>query len=96
MLRWWQQGNDGQTLNTLLSLRDDSITKDFLQMTCTDQSSADFKITLDSAKALLDHNPDPTESEIRYALAGNLCRCTGYDKIIRSVQEAAVQLRSAT
>ena len=54
VLRWWQQGNDGQTLNTLLSLRDDSITKDFLQMTCTDQSSADFKITLDSAKALLD------------------------------------------
>ncbi|NDH10446.1 MAG: (2Fe-2S)-binding protein [Actinobacteria bacterium] len=49
-----------------------------------------------AAKALLDHNPDPTESEIRYALAGNLCRCTGYDKIIRSVQEAAVQLRSAT
>ena len=48
-----------------------------------------------AAKALLDENPDPTETEIRYALAGNLCRCTGYDKIIRSVQEAAVQLRSA-
>lgn len=46
-----------------------------------------------AAKALLDTNPDPTETEIRYALAGNLCRCTGYDKIIRSVQEAAVQLR---
>ena len=46
-----------------------------------------------AAKALLDHNPDPSETEIRYALAGNLCRCTGYDKIIRSVQEAAVQLR---
>ena len=49
-----------------------------------------------SAKALLDENPDPTETEIRYALAGNLCRCTGYDKIVRSVQEAAVQLRGAT
>ncbi len=48
-----------------------------------------------SAKALLDRNPTPTESEIRYALAGNLCRCTGYDKIIRSVQEAAVQLKEA-
>ena len=48
-----------------------------------------------SAKALLDHNPDPTETEIRYALAGNLCRCTGYDKIIRSVQEAAVRLKEA-
>jgi len=49
-----------------------------------------------AAKALLDKNPDPTETEIRYALAGNLCRCTGYDKIIRSVQEAAVQLKGAT
>ena len=49
-----------------------------------------------SAKALLDENPDPTETEIRYALAGNLCRCTGYDKIVRSVQEAAAQLRGAS
>ncbi len=48
-----------------------------------------------SAKALLDENPDPTETEIRYALAGNLCRCTGYDKIVRAVQEAAVQLNGA-
>lgn len=48
-----------------------------------------------AAKALLDANPAPTETEIRYALAGNLCRCTGYDKIVRSVQEAAVQLSSA-
>ena len=48
-----------------------------------------------TAKALLDENPDPTETEIRYGLAGNLCRCTGYDKIIRSVQEAAVQLKGA-
>ena len=46
-----------------------------------------------AAKALLDENPDPTETEVRYALAGNLCRCTGYDKIIRSVLEAAVQIR---
>ena len=44
-----------------------------------------------AAKALLDENSDPTETEIRYALAGNLCRCTGYDKIIRAVQEAAVR-----
>ena len=46
-----------------------------------------------AAKALLDRNPDPTESEIRYALAGNLCRCTGYDKIVRAVADAAKQMR---
>jgi len=42
-----------------------------------------------AAKALLDQNPAPTEHEIRYWLAGNLCRCTGYDKIVRAVQDAA-------
>lgn len=42
-----------------------------------------------STKALLDKNPNPTEEEIRFWLAGNLCRCTGYDKIVRSVQAAA-------
>jgi carbon-monoxide dehydrogenase small subunit len=45
-----------------------------------------------SAKTLLDHNPKPTEGEIRYALAGNLCRCTGYDKIVRAVTDAALEL----
>ncbi len=47
-----------------------------------------------AAKALLDRNPDPSESQVRFALAGNLCRCTGYDKIIRSVLESAAELRS--
>ena len=42
-----------------------------------------------SAKALLDDNPHPSEAEIRYALAGNLCRCTGYDKIVHAVLEAS-------
>lgn len=42
-----------------------------------------------TAKALLDRNPHPNEAEIRFELAGNLCRCTGYDKIVRAVQEAA-------
>lgn len=46
-----------------------------------------------AAKALLERNPDPTETEIRYWLAGNLCRCTGYDKVIRSVQAAAEEMR---
>jgi len=46
-----------------------------------------------AAKALLEHNPDPTETEMRYWLAGNLCRCTGYDKIITAVTNAAAELR---
>ena len=45
-----------------------------------------------ATKALLDRNPDPDERTIRYWLAGNLCRCTGYDKIIRAVQDAAAEL----
>ncbi|TXH34199.1 MAG: (2Fe-2S)-binding protein [Rhodospirillaceae bacterium] len=48
-----------------------------------------------AAKALLDHNPEPTETEIRFGLAGNLCRCTGYDKIVRAVQAAAEEMNSA-
>ncbi len=46
-----------------------------------------------SAKSLLDRNKNPTEAEIRYALAGNLCRCTGYDKIVHAVQDAAKVLQ---
>ncbi|MBK6466343.1 MAG: (2Fe-2S)-binding protein [Rhodobacter sp.] len=46
-----------------------------------------------AAKALLADNPDPTETEVRYWLAGNLCRCTGYDKIIRAVMDAAAEMR---
>lgn len=46
-----------------------------------------------SSKALLDQNPNPTEHEIRFWLSGNLCRCTGYDKIIRAVQSASEKMR---
>lgn len=45
-----------------------------------------------AAKALLDHNPNPSETEVRYWIAGNLCRCTGYDKIVRAVLRAATQM----
>lgn len=48
-----------------------------------------------AAKSLLEKNNNPTEIEIRYWLAGNLCRCTGYDKIVRAVQAAAEELRKA-
>ena len=48
-----------------------------------------------AAKSLLERNPDPTETEVRYWLAGNLCRCTGYDKIINAVMDAAAQMRGA-
>ncbi len=46
-----------------------------------------------AAKSLLERNPDPTETEVRYWLAGNLCRCTGYDKIVRAVLDAAQEMR---
>ena len=46
-----------------------------------------------AAKALLEKNPNPSEKEVRYWLAGNLCRCTGYDKIVRSVLNTAAEMR---
>ena len=48
-----------------------------------------------AAKYLLARNPNPTEKEIRFGLAGNLCRCTGYDKIVRAVQDAASVMKGA-
>ena len=49
-----------------------------------------------AAKNLLEKNPDPNEEEVRYWLAGNLCRCTGYDKIIRAVLDAAREMRETS
>jgi carbon-monoxide dehydrogenase small subunit len=48
------------------------------------------------SKALLDENPNPSEEDIRFALAGNLCRCTGYAKIVQAVQDAAAIIRNKT
>ena len=50
---------------------------------------------LGAAKNLLERNPDPSETEVRYWLAGNLCRCTGYDKIVRAVMDTAAEMRGA-
>ena len=47
-----------------------------------------------AAKALIERNPDPSESEVRYWLAGNLCRCTGYDKIVPAVLDTAQEMRA--
>ena len=60
---------------------------------CLARHEVEILSTGGSAKALLDRSPDPTETEIRYWLAGNMCRCTGYDKVVRAVQDAARQLR---
>ena len=49
-----------------------------------------------AAKALLERNPDPSEHDVRFWLAGNLCRCTGYDKIVRAVMETAADMRGAS
>jgi aerobic carbon-monoxide dehydrogenase small subunit len=48
-----------------------------------------------AAKSLLERSPNPSETEVRYWLAGNLCRCTGYDKIVRAVLDAATEMRGA-
>ena len=48
-----------------------------------------------AAKSLLERNQNPTETEVRYWLAGNLCRCTGYDKIVRAVLDTAAEMRGA-
>lgn len=49
-----------------------------------------------SSKALLDENPSPTEEEIRWGLSGNLCRCTGYQKIVEAVQDASIKMKGGS
>ena len=82
----------GKTINTVEGLAEGTKLHPLQQKFLEDASLQCGICTpgfLMSAKSLLDRNPNPSEAEIRYALAGNLCRCTGYDKIVRAVIDAA-------
>jgi len=79
-------GQQGETLHPLQ--------RKFLEMAAP-QCGICTPGVLISARALLEKNPDPTEEEVRFGLAGNLCRCTGYDKIVRAVLETAAEMRGA-
>lgn len=89
---------EGQSVETIESLAD-GVHLHPLQRSFLDLAGLQCGICtpgiLIAAKALLDRNPDPTETKIRYWLAGNLCRCTGYDKIVRSVMDAAATMRGS-
>ena len=63
------------------------------EMAVTSNLNINFLRKPEAGKALLDRNSNPTDEEIRFALAGNLCRCTGYDKIVRAVKATAKDLR---
>ena len=86
---------DGQSIETIEGMADGANLHP-LQRIFIEQAALQCGVCtpgiLVAAKALLNVNPNPTESETRYWLAGNLCRCTGYDKIIRAVQLAAAEL----
>ena len=87
---------EGSTINTIEGMATGE-TLHPLQQAFLDHAALQCGICtpgfLIAAKALLEKNPDPTEEETRYWLAGNLCRCTGYDKIIRAVLDAAKTMR---
>ena len=89
---------EGRTVETIEGMADGE-TLHPLQKNFIDKAALQCGICtpgiLVAAKDLLERNPDPTEEEVRYWLAGNLCRCTGYDKIIRTVLETAAEMRGA-
>ena len=89
---------EGRTIETIEGIADGDqlhpIQKHFLEEAAL-QCGVCTPGLIVAAKALLEHNINPTETEIRYWLAGNLCRCTGYDKIIRAVTNAAAEMRGA-
>ncbi|MGH7988130.1 MAG: (2Fe-2S)-binding protein [Candidatus Binataceae bacterium] len=86
----------GKNIQTIEGLAPNGTSLHVLQQKFLEHASLQCGICtpgfLMSSKALLDRNPRPTEGDIRYALAGNLCRCTGYDKIVKAVLEAAKSL----
>jgi len=89
---------EGRTVDTIEGMSDGAILHP-LQQKFLEHAALQCGICtpgfLIAAQALLERNPDPTEEEIRYGLAGNLCRCTGYDKIVRAVQDAATTMNKA-
>ena len=89
---------DGKSLQTIEGMADGA-TLHPLQKNFIDHAALQCGICtpgfLMAAQALLRKNPDPSEEEIRFGLAGNLCRCTGYDKIVRAVQATATELKLA-
>ena len=89
---------EGSSVTTIEGIADDSRLNPIQQCFLEDAALQCGVCTpgfIMSAKALLDRNPNPTEHEIRFQLAGNLCRCTGYDKIVRAVQHAAQRKAAA-
>jgi aerobic carbon-monoxide dehydrogenase small subunit len=87
---------DGKSLETIEGMSDGAVLHP-LQQNFIDHAALQCGICtpgfLMAAQALLRKNPDPSEEEIRFGLAGNLCRCTGYDKIVRAVQATATELK---
>ncbi len=87
---------DGKSIDTIEGMADGEnlhpLQRNFLELNGLQCGICTPGILI-AARALLERNPNPTETEIRFWLAGNLCRCTGYDKIIRSVQAAAEEMR---
>ncbi len=87
---------DGKSIDTIEGMADGDVLhplqRNFLELNGLQCGICTPGILI-AAKNLLERNPNPTETEIRFWLAGNLCRCTGYDKIIRSVMAAAEEMR---
>jgi len=90
---------EGQKIETIEGMADGEklhpLQKKFVEMAAL-QCGICTPGFLVASRALLETNPNPTETEVRYWLAGNLCRCTGYDKIINAVMEVAAEMRGAS